>query len=377
MYVADSGNYSVRHVQPQPPAITVAATASASGAATTAAASKPSMATLKSASFPWPLTPQNKWHEIVGTMGEVRGNYDGESRDHFHSGVDMQAAIGAPVLAVANEKVRSALPNWGFSELNEGFGIGAMTYIHMRVGRTLQDAPMDAARFTILNDDKGKPSRVRVKRGTRFRIGDKLGSVNRMYHVHLNYSQSGAEVNPLTLAFNGFNDKIAPRIAGIQVFDVGSATPRKLSKKRGKRLIVPAGDPGRFSIVVDAFDQMDGNAARRRLGLYKLGYQILHADGKPVAGDEQPHINLEFNRLPPDQEAVKIAYADSSGITVHGNATTKFLYVVTNTVRDGHAKAGSWRAADLPRGDYLIRIFAADYAGNEAVGGRDLAITIE
>jgi len=122
---------------------------------------------------------------------------------------------------------------------------------------------------------------------------------------------------------------------------------------------------------------MDGNSARRRLGLYKVGYQILHANGEPLPGFEQPLCNLEFNRLPPDRDSVKLAYAEGSGETVHGSAATRFLYLVTNTVRDGRAKRGSWRPAALPRGDYLIRIFAADFAGNVATAGRDLAVTLE
>jgi hypothetical protein len=50
---------------------------------------------------------------------------------------------------------------------------------------------------------------------------------------------------------------------------------------------------------------------------------------------------------------------------------------VTNTVRDGAAAAGSWDPASLAPGDYTIRILAADFAGNEAVAGRDLAITVQ
>ena len=91
----------------------------------------------------------------------------------------------------------------------------------------------------------------------------------------------------------------------------------------------------------------------------------------------QPLMNIEFNRLPPDRESVMVAYADSSGITVHGNAQTRFMYVVTNQVRDGVARNGGWNPAALPKGDYLIRIAAADYAGNQAQDRRELAITIE
>jgi hypothetical protein len=72
-----------------------------------------------------------------------------------------------------------------------------------------------------------------------------------------------------------------------------------------------------------------------------------------------------------------LAYADSSGITEQGAAMTRFLYMVTNTVRDGMAHQGSWKPATLAPGDYLLRIVAADFAGNVAAQDRDLPLTIE
>lgn len=369
LVVTDASNFAVRQIMPRssdPLAKPVTTK--------TTAAPAPSKSTAKTASFPWPLKPQNQPHEVVGTIGEVRGNYDGESRDHFHRGLDMQAAMGASVLAIVNEKVSNPLPAWGINGLNEGMRISTMSYIHMRVGRTANDTPLDPTRFTLIKDEEDKLAQVRVKRGTRFQIGDTLGTVNRMYHVHLNYSPAGQVVNPLSLSFIGFKDEVLPRIADIMVFDQSGQALTK--KKRDHRLILPR-TLGAVSIIVDAYDQADGNAKRRRLGVYRLGYQILRSDGTPLAGDEQPRINLEFNQLPPDDEAVKIAYAEQSGITVHGSATTRFLYNVTNVVRDGHAKTGFWQLSDVPPGDYLIRIFAADYAGNQATSGRDLAIRVE
>ncbi|HEX8610099.1 MAG TPA: NHL repeat-containing protein [Telluria sp.] len=325
------------------------------------------------ARFPWPFKPQDQRHEVVGTIGEVRGSYGGESRHHFHSGLDVQADMGVPVLAVADEKVSSPVPNWAFGEVGEGMSIDSMAYIHMRVGRTGKDAPLDPARFIMLDNEKGKAARMRVRRGTRFHVGDALGTVNRMFHVHLVYQPGGVEANPMVLPFTGFSDQVAPRIDKIELVD---AAGKALARKPGKRVLVARG-AGPLGIVVDAYDQADGNAARRKLGLYKVGYQVLRADGTPVAGFAAPLVNIEFNKLPPDPESVKLAYAYNSGITVYGSATTRFLYVVTNTVRDGVAKTGSWDPAALAPGDYLIRIFAADYVGNEALNGRDLPITVQ
>ena len=110
--------------------------------------------------------------------------------------------------------------------------------------------------------------------------------------------------------------------------------------------MVPRGG-GAVSIVVDAWDQVDGDEARRRLGLYSLGFQVLASDGTPVAGFEQPQINLVFDRTPLDPNAVKIAYAPDSGDTVHGAKATRFLYVATNHVRGGQASVGGWNPAGL------------------------------
>ena len=366
LYVADALKRALRKVARREgaaaPALDDAAGAPAAGA----------IAAAPPGPFPWPVRPQQSWHEVVGVVGEVRGSYDGESRHHFHNGLDVQAAMGEPVLAVASEKVSSPLPNWGHGGVGEGIALDHFSYIHMRVGRGGRDEMLDPARFAAVRDDAGKLQRVRVRRGARFAVGEALGSVNSMYHVHLVHRPGGVERNALALPFPGFSDGVAPRVNSIALLDRDG---KALAEKRARRLAVAAG-AGPLAIVVDAFDQSDGNAARRRLGLYKLGYQVLGADGAPLPGFEAPLVNIEFNRLPPDEESVKVAYADGSGITVYGSKATRFLYQVTNTVRDGVARQGSWNPAGLAPGDYTIRIYAADYAGNVALAGRDLAITV-
>ena len=363
LYVAEAAGYAIRKLSPRRP-----------GDADPAPAPEPAAAPpalTRAASFPWPVKPQWSWHEVVGDMGEVRGDYRGESRDHLHAGLDVRADVGETVLAVADEKVESPLPDWNLGGLSEGLQIDQLTYIHMRVGRTPAGAPLDPAHFLLVADAAGKLAAVRVKRGTRFQVGDPLGTVNRMAHVHLELGPRGGD-NPLALRFAGLADHIAPHISSIQLFD-GSG--RRLTEQRQGRLVVPR-EAGALSIVVDAWDQVDGDAARRRLGLYRAGFQVLKTDGSPVKGFERPLINLEFDRLPTDGDAVKIAYAAASGDTVHGAQETRFLYVVTNRVRGGRAERGEWRPADLPPGDYTLRILAADYAGNEAVEGRDLPIAV-
>ena len=324
------------------------------------------------APFPWPLDPQNSWHEVAATLGEVRGSYDtDDSRHHLHSGLDVFGVYGQTVRAVRDEKVTGPLANWGFGTLNEGFRAGLMTYVHLRVGRDERDEVLGGAPFVAVRNAEGKVARVRLRRGTRLRVGQALGTINRMYHVHMNLGPPGAELNPLALPFSGFTDGAPPRIErdGVQLFDEAGA---RLAERRDGRLVLR----GRVRIVVDAFDQVDGNQARRRLGLYRLGYQLLLPDGGPAPGFDGPRVTIEFNRLPPDREAPKIAYADESGITVYGSKQTRFLYEVTNTVRDGRAERGAWDTAELPPGDYTLRIHASDFSGNEAADNRDLPVTV-
>lgn len=355
IYVADQAQHRVHQ-------LTAAASEPMTAPAAAAPASKP-------LPWLWPVAPQDSWHEVVGTMGEVRGNFEGESRDHFHAGLDVQADVGDTVRASIAGKVLRPVAIGAVGKLSEGLHIGAVSYIHMQVGRTPRGTPLDPARFAVVRDASGKPLDVRVRRGTRFSQGDVLGSVNRMAHVHLEYRPDGPHDNPLASPLPGHMDHVAPQITGIRIYDSAN---QQLLPLRG-RVHVPR-NGGEFAIVVEAFDQMDGNQARRRLGLYTLGYQVLHANGSTSPGFEQPVTNIAFNRLPDDSEAVKIAYWPDSGITVHGSASTRFLYVVTNRVRDGIAQMGAWNPSSLSPGDYQVRVTAGDFAGNLTT--RTLALTV-
>jgi len=332
----------------------------------------------RTAPMPWPLGPQDTVHEVVGVMGEVRGTYGGDSRDHFHAGLDVRGDVGATVLAILPAKVTDPYANWGFNNLGEGMSVGPLSYIHMRVGRNPQGRALDP-RFQIQREEtaNGKPNgkavRVRVPRGTRFAVGDKLGTLNALSHVHLDYYQGGSLVNALTLPFIGFVDTVTPTISRIALYDTAG---KRITAKKGQPLRLDR-TLGELQIVVNAYDQVDGNLARRKLGLYKLGYQVLRADGTPLPGFEQPVITQVYDRLPRNPDAVKAVYAPTSGITVYGSASTQFDYALNNRLRDGRIETGSWRIADLAPGEYLLRIHAADYAGQVAQNGRDLAFVIE
>ena len=329
--------------------------------------------------FRWPLNPQDHWHEIAGVIGEARGAPGNVALDHIHSGLDIHGTAGEPALCVYDEKVTSPIANWSFESTTEGIHVGMFSYIHVRIGRNANGEIQASDKFKPRTDITSKLTGVRVRRGTRFKVGDFIGTLNNLNHVHLNFGPPEAEMNPLALSFVEFKDTVAPTIEpnGIEIVSAsgleGVAQPQVLKQKENGRLIVS----GDVAILVTAYDRVDGNTASRKLGLYRLGYQIVDATGNPVKGYEQPLIDIEFNRLPADPAAVFKAYAAGSGVSAYGTPT-KFRYIATNRVRDGEAINGFLQTSSLASGDYIIKIIAEDFSGNRAVGAStQLPISIQ
>lgn len=315
----------------------------------------------------WPLDPLEGPFEIAGTLGEARGT----GADRFHTGIDIRADQGASVVAVRDGTVASPVSTGAFGTLNEWVRIGEVTYVHLRVGRDRAGRTFDPARFVPTRDDDGRVIGMRVKRGAHFTTGDRIGTVNAFNHVHVNVGWPGEEHNPLRFRLVQFRDTIPPTIppGGIRLYDRDGQP--LVERARGRLLV-----SGSVQIIVDAWDQVNGNRADRRLGLFSLGYQVLHPDGLPAPGFEQPRETIRFDQLAASDDAASLVYAAGSGIPFYGERRTRFLYVVTNTFRGGIARPGMWDTRELPAGDYTLRVIARDASGNEAVRHRDLAVTI-
>ena len=314
----------------------------------------------------WPLAPMDGPFEITGTLGELRG---GDGTERFHAGVDIHAPEGEPVLAVRPGTVASPLAVNDFGTLNESVRVGPLAYVHLRVGRFRRGEIIDTSKFVPAYDPAGKLIDVRVKRGARFETGQPIGTANHFNHVHLNVGWPGEEHNPLEFRLVRFEDSVPPTISrrGIRLFD---ELGQPLTKRAKGRILVD----GIVHVVVDAWDQVNGNLPRRRLGLYELGYQVLARDGTPAPGFEAPRQTIRVDRL--DGADPTLVYASGSGIPFYGRRRTRFLYRVTNTLRSGVSAESGWDTTALPPGDYTLRILARDVNGNEARANRDLAVTI-
>src|SRR5690606_10918267 len=165
------------------------------------------------------LGPQAGGHEVVGTLGEVRGNFSGESRSHLHNGLDVRADVGTSVLSIAGGKVTSPLAAFSFGGQAEGIGVDELTYLHMRVGRTAQGRDLDPSRFLIDRDEDGRAASVRIMRGTRFAPGDALGTVNAQAHTHLIVGPYGHQHNAIRLGLRNYSDTVAPRSHHVSLLD--------------------------------------------------------------------------------------------------------------------------------------------------------------
>ncbi|HEX8708022.1 MAG TPA: hypothetical protein VF723_07265 [Pyrinomonadaceae bacterium] len=332
----------------------------------------------------WPYDPPERTREIAATFGEIRGEVADGKDAWFHNGLDIPGAYGETARAVRTEKILRPLSVEGFGTTRERIRFPALGYIHLRIGRWKDDRPFDDDRFVLRRDGDGRPAGIRVRRGAVFAAGDAIGTLNNQNHVHLIAGPAGAEMNALAaLELPGINDAVAPTIEanGILLLDRqgrrfgdGGEAGEKAQRRAAKR--VETGEPvsvhGDVRVVVRAYDQMNGNAARRRLGLYQLGYQVLKQDGSPAQGFDQPLTTISFESLPDDMSAAPLAYfrGSQSGYT----SETVFAYILTNVVRDRMAAENFWHASELPPGDYVLRVFAADFFGNRTT--RDINVRI-
>jgi hypothetical protein len=111
---------------------------------------------------------------------------------------------------------------------------------------------------------------------------------------------------------------------------------------------------------------MDGNSDRRRLGVYRVGYQVLSDD----SSGSQVEWRISFSRSP-SNDAVQLAYANGSrsGYT----PDTIFNYIATNRVDGASAREDFLDISRLAAGRHVLRVFAADYFGN--VTSKEIELT--
>lgn len=312
----------------------------------------------------WPYDPPAAKRDIAGTLGEVRGEVTPDSDQiWFHNGLDIAGAYGETARFVRAEKVLKPVAAENFNTLRELLRMPTMGYIHIRLGRDQSGNLFDDARFQFERDSTGKLLNVRVPRGSMFNAGERIGTLNSMNHVHLIAGRSGSEMNALdALILPGISDARPPVIEKVSLFD---ANWREIETRTANSRITIR---DRIRVVVKAYDQVDGNNERRRLGLYHVWYQLFRGDSPVSTG---PASGIRFDRTPPN-EYVKFVYSNGSRSGATGE--TVFNYIATNYVEADNYREGFLDPSILENGIYILRAFAADYFGNTTT--RDLSIEV-
>lgn len=310
----------------------------------------------------WPYEPPDAPRDIAGTLGEIRGAVDKPDEGlYFHNGLDIAGAYGEKAYFVRTEKVLRPLSAANFGTLRELVRTPTMGYIHIRLGRDQNDNPFGDPRFIFdeTQTEQGlKLTDLRIPRGAKFEAGEVVGTLNAMNHVHLIAGRSGDEFNALgALELPGVSDKIAPVIVTAAITDA--------SEQELKSSVLTSAS--KVKAVVEAYDRMDGNAEKRRLGVYKAGFQIV-TDG---AAASVPAWNIVFDGNP-EESWVPLAYAPGSSSGATG--TTVFRYFVTNSVSSASAKEGFLPLDGLAPGKYILRVFVGDFFGN--VASKDIQFEI-
>ncbi|HKQ76823.1 MAG TPA: hypothetical protein VJ810_24220 [Blastocatellia bacterium] len=343
--------------------------------------SEPGTATIKASDIRdavpprWPYDPPDAKRDIAGAFGEIRGEMLPDHDAWFHNGLDIPGAYGETTRAICSERVTLPFAVEDAGGGRERLRLPLIGYIHLRVGRDQSDQPIGdfpSGAVTFRRDEQGRVIGVRVRRGTRIKAGDAIGTLNRLYHVHLIAGPNGAENNPLAaLQFPGLIDTVAPTIESVTI--TNERYEAIFISTKAAREANPASISERARIIVRAYDQVDGNPQRRRLGVYRLGYQLLRADGSPEPGFEQPRFNVVFDRLPANPNMIKFVYAEGSQSGYQGQ--TVFEYFVTNFASGGQAREDFMDASHIAPGNYTLRVFAEDFYGNQARRDTPIVVT--
>jgi sugar lactone lactonase YvrE len=312
----------------------------------------------------WTFDPPEAARDVAGTLGEIRGEIsDNGKPSWFHNGFDIAGNYGETARFIRTEKVLRPNSIENFATLRELIRLPMLGYIHIRLGRDKDNKFFSDRRFQFSFDDNRKLKGVRIPRGTKFEAGEPIGTLNPMNHVHLIAGASGAEMNALeALSFPNISDSIAPTIEKVSLFDQNWREIETENYNQRIKLVE------KTRIIVRAFDRMNGNGGNRKLGVYRLGFQILRTDKSPLS---EINWTISFDRAP-DADAVKLVYApgSQSGYTPQ----TVFNYIITNIVNGDEAREDFFDAAKLENGNYILRVYAADFFQNNTA--RDIDIEI-
>ena len=273
--------------------------------------------------YPWPLKPFDRPHPVRGNFDDPRVGFVGdELASNFHFGVDISAADGTAVYAVA-PGIASRHADYVDVLTSSGRGFG---YWHI--------APA-------------------VKNHQAVKQGTLLGHVLRGWgHVHFAENLNGVYVNPLRRgALTPYADTTPPTVEEVTISSAGKPVdPTKVS--------------GVVDLICDAYDvpQVDPPWPwqQSRVTPALLRWRIVRADGQP-ATHWKTAVDFRFALLP--DGLFNLVYAAGTKPN-RANRPGRYVFYLDE----------GWSSATLPDGSYRLVVGAWDTRGNGGYGSLQLTI---
>jgi Peptidase family M23 len=273
--------------------------------------------------YPWPLKPFDRPHPVRGNFDDPRVDFVGdELASNFHFGIDIAAADGTPVYAVA-----------------PGIASRHTDYVDV-----LESSGRDFGYWHITPAVKNRRA---VKRG------QLLGYVQRGWgHVHFAENLNGVYVNPLRRgALTPYTDTTPPTVEALTI-------------RRAGRTVDPSKVSGVVDFTCDAYDVPEIDPPwpwqETRVTPALIRWRIVRADGQS-ATRWKTAVDFRFALLP--DGLFNLVYARG---TKQNRAERPGRYVFY--------LAEGWSSAKLADGSYRLSVGVWDIRGNGAY--RTLPFTI-
>jgi hypothetical protein len=273
--------------------------------------------------YPWPLKPFDRPHPVRGNFDDPRVDFVGdELSSNFHFGIDISAADGTPVYAVA---AGTASPHRDYVDVLTGGGRD-FGYWHI--------APAVKSRRPV-------------------KQGQLLGHVLRGWgHVHFAENLNGVYVNPLRRgALTPYVDTTPPTVEAVSITRAGRAV-----------------DPGNVSGVVDltceAYDVPQEDPPwpwqETRVTPALVRWRIVRANGEP-ASPWKTAVDFRFALLP--DGLFNLVYAPGTKQN-RSNRPGRYVFYLDE----------GWSSARLQDGSYRLVAGAWDTRGNGGYGSLSFTI---
>ena len=203
--------------------------------------------------------------------------------------------------------------------------VGRYCYLHIVPAPGLQEGDRVIARQTVVGT-------IRPGQG----------------HIHFIDGYYNSEINALRAngGLTPYNDPWAPKIDYVKFFQDRSGNEFKSFQLSGKVDIIVK--------VSEKNAQPNASISCLNNGTYKLGFQILTADGDSVIFRASGSgYQFKFDSKPSDSYVHNVFYKKYSSTSSH-------VYVVTNRVTSNYY----WNTDIVPEGNYLVMVYAEDTREN-------------